>query len=234
MSLTSSFSSAISFFSFASFAVSSSMDAVKVSTLAVRSSRDCLLVASSSSHQPLWSASSFASVMSLTNKSLIIFLTLAKGSSVIRAAIESKKPLRTLSARCRRSVAARTWALAPAIVALSAFWNCAKTVAGDTGVCTRAAPGRCLSAAPDTCGLEMISMAFWIACNSSFRNNWRDSNSSDFLWQVAVISCKYFSSAALLALVSARSPFAVAASCNLLAFAAAFLLTVASAYSVSS
>mmetsp|Transcript_6768 Transcript_6768/g.18206 ORF Transcript_6768/g.18206 Transcript_6768/m.18206 type:complete len:270 (-) Transcript_6768:703-1512(-) len=217
--------SAISWVSFASRAVSSSTFAARSETSAESDVRVASLVASSSSHQPLWSASELASSMSLTRRSLIIFLTLPKGSSPTRSAtVASMRLSRDAALEVSR---ATTFCCSAEIGVPLRSW------ARAAGLCSRAA-GRCFSPAPETAPLEMISIAFWIASISCPRRTARLSKSVDFWLHMAVVSRRYVSSDSLDALDSARSPLASSASWILCAFSCVFSETWPSAYLTSS
>mmetsp|Transcript_123555 Transcript_123555/g.331875 ORF Transcript_123555/g.331875 Transcript_123555/m.331875 type:complete len:358 (+) Transcript_123555:652-1725(+) len=178
------------------------------SILAVRPSmsswsllRVFLLVPSSVSHQPLCSASSFASSIRRTMRSLIIFFTFLNGSSCARAAIWDSTRLPVCSARSCRYAAARPCA--------SGTDSDRSAASEEAFVWSRA--GRCFSALPCTAPLEMISMACAKASSSSARSVCRDSKSEAFCAQMAVRSSRYFLSAARVSVVSVRSALASAA-----------------------
>mmetsp|Transcript_54185 Transcript_54185/g.126116 ORF Transcript_54185/g.126116 Transcript_54185/m.126116 type:complete len:204 (+) Transcript_54185:679-1290(+) len=164
-------------------AESSSMSAVSLSTSAPKFSRDNLFVDSSLSHQSLCCISSVASSLSRAIKSLIIFVTFAKGSSATLSATVARKALPERLARSESNEAARRWA-GPAL--LSLLSSCTRARCRSS----RSADGRCACAAPATSGLEMISMALWMASSSLARRTCRFSNSFDFSWQWVVTSCK--------------------------------------------
>mmetsp|Transcript_75358 Transcript_75358/g.190586 ORF Transcript_75358/g.190586 Transcript_75358/m.190586 type:complete len:255 (-) Transcript_75358:774-1538(-) len=190
----------------------SSISACNVSTASVFSFRVCSFVESSVSHQPLCSASSFASSMRRTMRSLIIFFALAKGSSATRTASAESTRLLRCRPWTRRNSATRCWGTSAA-----EDRNCAKE---DPAFCAK--DGKYFSAFPLTASLDKISMAFWIASISSARNCCRDSKSEAFCWQVAVKSARYFSSASIVVVVSVKSPWASAFACNFFAFVSAF------------
>mmetsp|Transcript_89121 Transcript_89121/g.174392 ORF Transcript_89121/g.174392 Transcript_89121/m.174392 type:complete len:259 (-) Transcript_89121:574-1350(-) len=198
--------------SFAIEASSSSISAWSISTASVFSLRVCSLVDSSVSHQPLCSASSFASSIKRTMRSLIIFFTFAKGSSATRTARAERTRLFKLSPLARRNSATRSCGA----IALPAL-NCAKAAPLP---CTN--DGRYFSAFPFTALLDKISIAFSMASISSARSCCRDSKSDAFCSHVAVSSDRYFSSATFVVVVSCRSPSASALACNFLAFVSAF------------
>mmetsp|Transcript_55329 Transcript_55329/g.91530 ORF Transcript_55329/g.91530 Transcript_55329/m.91530 type:complete len:291 (+) Transcript_55329:713-1585(+) len=214
---TAAVSSAMSAAHFAIEAVSSSISALSCSTAAVFSARVLALVAISVSHQPLCSASSFASSMSFTMRSLIIFFTFWNGSSEMRAATcESKRLLSALACLCRK-VATRAWAS----VALTAR-SMARADVFLPACCSML--GKYVSAAPDTELLAMIEIAFSIASNSSARNSCRDSKSDVFCAQVASKSALYLLSAAKTAEASSRSPVASAFICSSWALSSDFFV----------
>mmetsp|Transcript_126648 Transcript_126648/g.343815 ORF Transcript_126648/g.343815 Transcript_126648/m.343815 type:complete len:292 (+) Transcript_126648:662-1537(+) len=200
-SATAEESSAISSPSFATEAVSSSSSACSSSTACVFSFRVCSFVESSVSHQPLCSASSFASSIRRTMRSLIIFFTFLNGSSCARAAIWDSTRLPVCSARSCRYAAARPCA--------SGTDSDRSAASEEAFVWSRA--GRCFSALPCTAPLEMISMACAKASSSSARSVCRDSKSEAFCAQMAVRSSRYFLSAARVSVVSVRSALASAA-----------------------
>mmetsp|Transcript_85926 Transcript_85926/g.192133 ORF Transcript_85926/g.192133 Transcript_85926/m.192133 type:complete len:222 (-) Transcript_85926:543-1208(-) len=171
---------------FAINAEKSSTCEVRLSTSAPRFSRDFLFVANSESHQALWSASSLASSMSRTSKSLIIFRTFPNGSSETLLAIVAKKVLPARLACSRNNEAARACAGALPAASLPCSWT--KARGREAAISSNEEPGKCLSAAPATSGLERISVAFCKASNSCDRNTWRASNSLDFNWQPALRS----------------------------------------------
>mmetsp|Transcript_112508 Transcript_112508/g.206474 ORF Transcript_112508/g.206474 Transcript_112508/m.206474 type:complete len:200 (+) Transcript_112508:694-1293(+) len=182
-------------------AVNSSISAVNVSTCDVFSFRVCSFVVSSVSHQPLCSASSLASSISRTMRSLIIFFTLTKGSSATREAkANSRRLLRRFAWACRYC------ATRICVFVAEDARSCAST--GPCFFCKRL--GRYLSALPATAALLMISMAFVIVTISSARNFWRDAKDDAFSEQVAVKSARYASSAFLTDVVSALSPSSMA------------------------
>mmetsp|Transcript_142400 Transcript_142400/g.455096 ORF Transcript_142400/g.455096 Transcript_142400/m.455096 type:complete len:259 (-) Transcript_142400:822-1598(-) len=215
-SATSLESSATSSVSLAMEEVSSSISARNVSTESVFSLRVCSFVASSLSHQPLCSASSLASSMRRTTRSLIIFLTCSNGSEETRVAKLSRMGLesswllfckysttRACAPRCERPMNTETRAVALPLLL------CAKD-------------GKYVSALPFTAEPEMISMALLMASSSSARRAWRDSKSLAFCSQVAERSPRYASSASRVATVSLKSPSAVALDCIALALASDF------------
>mmetsp|Transcript_20131 Transcript_20131/g.52613 ORF Transcript_20131/g.52613 Transcript_20131/m.52613 type:complete len:203 (-) Transcript_20131:181-789(-) len=179
-SATSLESSATSSVSLAMEEVSSSISARNVSTESVFSLRVCSFVASSLSHQPLCSASSLASSMRRTMRSLSIFLTFSKGSFDTRTAKAESTRLFNSSLRLCKNSATRTCAVCW-VVARKLTKAVAPSCASD---------GRCFSALPATAPLEMISMALLMASNSSVRSCWRDSKSLAFCSQVAVRSSR--------------------------------------------
>mmetsp|Transcript_97642 Transcript_97642/g.193343 ORF Transcript_97642/g.193343 Transcript_97642/m.193343 type:complete len:249 (+) Transcript_97642:641-1387(+) len=208
---TASVKSTISSVSFAMEASNASISACSVSTASVFSFLVCSFVDSSVSHHPLCSASSFASSINLVIKSLIIFFTLRKGSAVMRLAkAERTLLLSSFALLCKKSC---TWAC-------TLLCESSLKAASDLPVCTNV--GRYLSALPLTALLEIISMAFAIASNSSVRSCCRDAKSLAFCSQVAVKSARYFTSASRVAVVSVKSPSASAFACNFLAFVSAF------------
>mmetsp|Transcript_139362 Transcript_139362/g.353417 ORF Transcript_139362/g.353417 Transcript_139362/m.353417 type:complete len:295 (+) Transcript_139362:693-1577(+) len=209
-------SSSMSSANFAIDACSSSISACKVSTASVFSFRVCSLVDSSVSHQPLCSASSFASSMRRTMRSLIIFFTFRNGSSETRTAKAESTRLPNCLPRLLRYCATRAW-----------FWLyvSARSMASaepspPDNCCAKA--GKCVSAWPLTEELEMISMALLMASISSARSCCRDSKSVAFCSQVAVKSSRYFWSASRVVVVSSKSPVASALACRVLAFNSAF------------
>mmetsp|Transcript_96739 Transcript_96739/g.224261 ORF Transcript_96739/g.224261 Transcript_96739/m.224261 type:complete len:215 (+) Transcript_96739:515-1159(+) len=189
-------------------ASSSSISACKTSTASVFSFLVCSLVASSVSHQPLCSASSLASSIKRTRRSLIIFFTLRKGSSSTRDARAESTRLSSSPARSRRYWAARTRERLSSV-------DSERSAANEVPRCARA--GRCFSALPDNASLLMISMAFPIAASSSARNCCLASKSEAFFEHVAKRSERYFSSAAFVAEVSSRLPWALALASSFLA-----------------
>mmetsp|Transcript_96733 Transcript_96733/g.224239 ORF Transcript_96733/g.224239 Transcript_96733/m.224239 type:complete len:206 (-) Transcript_96733:289-906(-) len=194
------------------FAIRSSISAVSMFTSSVFLSRVCLLVVSSVSHQPLCSASSLASSMRRTSRSLIIFLTLRKGSSATRPA--NAESTRLLNCRALNAKYSAAFAWAP-------FWRSERRAASAVAFfCTM--DGKYFSAFPDTAALERISIALAIATSSSARSCCRDSKSAAFCSQVAVRSARYFLSASYVVIVSCRSPSASAFACSFLAFVSAF------------
>mmetsp|Transcript_5285 Transcript_5285/g.9710 ORF Transcript_5285/g.9710 Transcript_5285/m.9710 type:complete len:207 (-) Transcript_5285:873-1493(-) len=193
--------SSMSSVSFAIDAVNSSISAVNVSICFVFSSRVCSLVVSSVSHQPLCSASSLASSISLIIRSLIIFFTLTNGSSATREAKASNRRLLMRWACFWRNFATRI-----CVFVAETDRNCAST--GPCFFCSRL--GRYLSALPATEALLMTSMALVIVTISSARNFWRDAKADAFSEQVAVRSARYASSAFFTAMVSAFSPSSLA------------------------
>mmetsp|Transcript_74711 Transcript_74711/g.169230 ORF Transcript_74711/g.169230 Transcript_74711/m.169230 type:complete len:244 (-) Transcript_74711:342-1073(-) len=189
------------------------MLACKVSTASVFSLRVCSFVASSVSHHPLCSASSLASSIRRTRRSLIIFRTLTKGSSVTRVARAASTRLDSWFAlACRKRAAFSCFGLRTS----------ARRLARTEPVCSSC--GRCFSDAPETAPLEMISMAFSIAWSSSVRKAWRDSKSADFFSQVAVRSFRYFWSPFIVTVVSFRLPSASALASSFAALVFAFSL----------
>mmetsp|Transcript_83739 Transcript_83739/g.131874 ORF Transcript_83739/g.131874 Transcript_83739/m.131874 type:complete len:232 (-) Transcript_83739:45-740(-) len=188
-------SSVIKVASFEIEAVNSSISLVRLSTDAVRVVRTCSFSFSSVSHHPLCCASSPACSSSREMRSLIIFLTFAKGSSRARTAIAERTRLPMRAAWSLRYAAILIW------FETDFSWedlNCARE--GET--CSKAPFGRCLSAAPMTSSLERISIAFSIATISSPRSFCRLSKSLDFCVQVLVRSLKYLLSSALVDVVS--------------------------------
>mmetsp|Transcript_93718 Transcript_93718/g.293169 ORF Transcript_93718/g.293169 Transcript_93718/m.293169 type:complete len:226 (+) Transcript_93718:765-1442(+) len=210
-SATACVSSATSSVSLAIDASSWSISACRVSTASVFSFRVCSFVASSVSHQPLCSASSFASSIKRTRRSLIIFLTLRNGSSATRPASAESTRLSNCLAILLRYEAACTcawpWRSARRAASALPFWSML---------------GRYLSALPVTAALERISIALLMASISSARSCWRDSKSEAFCSHVAVRSDRYFSSASLVVVVSVRSPWASALACSFFAFVSDF------------
>mmetsp|Transcript_80969 Transcript_80969/g.147744 ORF Transcript_80969/g.147744 Transcript_80969/m.147744 type:complete len:274 (-) Transcript_80969:689-1510(-) len=204
-------------------AVSSSISAVNFSTVSVFSLRVCSLTASSVSHQPLCSASSFASFMRRTIKSLIIFLTFWKGSSEICAATLASMRLLRCEACLRKKAATRAWAC----VVLTARSIASAVPLLVSVFCSML--GKYVSALPDTELLAMIEMAFSMASSSSARNSCLDSKSEAFCAHVASISVLYLVSAAKTSLVSVRSPSASAFFCNSLALSSDFFVASDSA-----
>mmetsp|Transcript_52197 Transcript_52197/g.114184 ORF Transcript_52197/g.114184 Transcript_52197/m.114184 type:complete len:266 (+) Transcript_52197:667-1464(+) len=221
-SATALLSSEMSSVSLAIDASSWSISAWRVSTASVFSLRVCSFVESSVSHQPLCSASSLASSMRRTMRSLIIFFTLVKGSAATRCEARARTRLLSCVARPSRKAAMR---------ACRGLWlelrSCARAVA-----CTSA--GRCLSPEPATASLDMMSMALLTASSSSARSFWRLSKSADFWAQRALVSSRYFSSSALSASVCALSPSASAFACSVSARVAVFLEISCSAFSMLS
>mmetsp|Transcript_18835 Transcript_18835/g.65654 ORF Transcript_18835/g.65654 Transcript_18835/m.65654 type:complete len:203 (+) Transcript_18835:181-789(+) len=179
-SATALVSAAMSSVSFAMDASSWSISACRVSTASVFSLRVCSFVDSSVSHQPLCSASSLASSMRRTMRSLSIFLTFSKGSFDTRTAKAESTRLFNSSLRLCKNSATRTCAVCW-VVARKLTKAVAPSCASD---------GRCFSALPATAPLEMISMALLMASNSSVRSCWRDSKSLAFCSQVAVRSSR--------------------------------------------
>mmetsp|Transcript_18322 Transcript_18322/g.48361 ORF Transcript_18322/g.48361 Transcript_18322/m.48361 type:complete len:267 (-) Transcript_18322:835-1635(-) len=178
------------------------------SILAVRPSmsswsllRVFLLVPSSVSHQPLCSASSFASSIRRTMRSLIIFFTFENGSSATRTASAESIRLLSCAERLRRN---------------SATFSCTGLRPSDlrlTKALALFAP--CWAndcALPSFCNFPSlsISIALDTASISSARNCWRDSKSADFWEQVDVSSVRYFWSSSRVVVVSVRSPSASA------------------------
>mmetsp|Transcript_61557 Transcript_61557/g.173892 ORF Transcript_61557/g.173892 Transcript_61557/m.173892 type:complete len:259 (-) Transcript_61557:819-1595(-) len=193
-----------------------SISAWRVSTASVFSLRVCSFVDNSVSHQPLCSASSLASSIKRTMRSLIIFLTRSNGSEETRVAKLSRMGLesswllfckysttRACAPRCERPMNTETRAVALPLLL------CAKD-------------GKYVSALPFTAEPEMISMALLMASSSSARRAWRDSKSLAFCSQVAERSPRYASSASRVATVSLKSPSAVALDCIALALASDF------------
>mmetsp|Transcript_18324 Transcript_18324/g.48368 ORF Transcript_18324/g.48368 Transcript_18324/m.48368 type:complete len:267 (-) Transcript_18324:835-1635(-) len=180
---------------------SPSISAWSVSTAEVFSSRVCLLVVSSVSHQPLCSASSFASSIRRTMRSLIIFFTFENGSSATRTASAESIRLLSCAERLRRN---------------SATFSCTGLRPSDlrlTKALALFAP--CWAndcALPSFCNFPSlsISIALDTASISSARNCWRDSKSADFWEQVDVSSVRYFWSSSRVVVVSVRSPSASA------------------------
>mmetsp|Transcript_34132 Transcript_34132/g.79169 ORF Transcript_34132/g.79169 Transcript_34132/m.79169 type:complete len:242 (-) Transcript_34132:33-758(-) len=189
-----------------------SISACNVSTASVFSFRVCSFVESSVSHQPLCSASSFASSIKRTIKSLIIFFTFENGSSATRTARAESTRLFKFSALDLKNSATRS---------CGAFDRPERSCASATALFCISA-GKCFSALPLTASLDKISMAFSIAWISSARNCCLDSKSEAFCSQVAVKSERYFSSAAFVVVVSERSPSASAFACNFFALVSAF------------
>mmetsp|Transcript_47025 Transcript_47025/g.135941 ORF Transcript_47025/g.135941 Transcript_47025/m.135941 type:complete len:223 (-) Transcript_47025:813-1481(-) len=217
-SATACVSSATSSVSFAMEASSSSTSACSVSTASVFSLRVCSFVASSVSHQPLCSASSLASSMRRTRRSLIIFFTLANGSSPTWAARDESTRLSSCWALLWRYRAAFACAWPGPICSER---NAARDRPfAPEAFCTSV--GRYFSACPETAALERISMALPMATSSSARSCCRDSKSDAFCWQVAVRSPWYFLSASIVVVVSSRSPWESAFACSFLAFISAF------------
>mmetsp|Transcript_96226 Transcript_96226/g.254123 ORF Transcript_96226/g.254123 Transcript_96226/m.254123 type:complete len:289 (+) Transcript_96226:663-1529(+) len=144
---------------------SSSISACRVSTAAVFSLRVCSLVDSSVSHQPLCSASALASSIRRTIRSLISFLTFAKGSSASWPTSEARLELfRRMLELLSRLIAA---------------WRALSSPAGRPfpslclATCTR------LGAAPDSAASALAStasMAFSLRATPSARRrvtaNW--------------------------------------------------------------
>mmetsp|Transcript_86818 Transcript_86818/g.187834 ORF Transcript_86818/g.187834 Transcript_86818/m.187834 type:complete len:311 (-) Transcript_86818:660-1592(-) len=186
--------------------VRSSFSAVSAAMASVFWSRVCLLVVSSVSQKPLCSVSSVPSVMSFEIMSLIIFLTFTKGSEATRWEIISRDLLLYIWARSARKAAMRACIGLCSLLLTLPLRSC--TSAAPFLSCTRA--GRCLSPAPETESLDMISMAFWIASSSSARSFWRDAKSACLVWHRAVMSPRYFWSSARSAVVCARLPSASA------------------------
>mmetsp|Transcript_24589 Transcript_24589/g.75971 ORF Transcript_24589/g.75971 Transcript_24589/m.75971 type:complete len:252 (+) Transcript_24589:500-1255(+) len=146
---------------------SSSTSAWSVSTASLFSLRVCSFVASSVSHQPLCSASSFASSTRRTRRSLIIFLTLRKGSAATRPASAESTRLLSSLALTRRYSAARVWVW-PARSDRRAAREVFVPFALRARVCVSA--GKCFSALPDTALLLIILSASLIALISSMRS----------------------------------------------------------------
>mmetsp|Transcript_10324 Transcript_10324/g.17947 ORF Transcript_10324/g.17947 Transcript_10324/m.17947 type:complete len:243 (-) Transcript_10324:322-1050(-) len=212
-SATAFVNSLMSSVSFAMEASSWSISACKVSTASVFSLRVCSLVLSSVSHQPLCSASSLASSIKRTIKSLIIFLTFTNGSaSTLTASAESTRLFKAC-ARSFKNSEARCCGAREAPEAR----NCASE---EPDFC--ASEGKYVSALPDTAPLEMISMALVMASISSARSCCLDSKSEAFCSHVAVKSARYCTSASLVVVVSVRSPWASALACNFFALISDF------------
>mmetsp|Transcript_85302 Transcript_85302/g.238900 ORF Transcript_85302/g.238900 Transcript_85302/m.238900 type:complete len:219 (+) Transcript_85302:2-658(+) len=146
-------------------------------------------------------------------RSLIIFLTFAKGSAAARSATAESTRLLCSFACWRRYTATRCCEARSVPEAR----NCAKEA---EAVCAKV--GRCFSALPCTELLEMISIAFVIASSSSARSCCRDSKSVAFCSHVAVKSAKYFSSASFVVVVSCKSPSASALACKCFALLSDF------------
>mmetsp|Transcript_92272 Transcript_92272/g.266311 ORF Transcript_92272/g.266311 Transcript_92272/m.266311 type:complete len:291 (+) Transcript_92272:622-1494(+) len=189
-----------------------SISACKVSTASVFSFRVCSFVESSVSHQPLCSASSFASSMRRTMRSLIIFFTFANGSSATRTASAESTRLFNLSPLARKNSATRSCGSLDLLAR-----NCASA---EPFFCAK--DGKYFSELPFTALLDKISTAFSIASISSARSCCLDSKSDAFCSQVATKSERYFSSASLVVVVSLKSPSASALACNFFAFVSAF------------
>mmetsp|Transcript_85570 Transcript_85570/g.164752 ORF Transcript_85570/g.164752 Transcript_85570/m.164752 type:complete len:220 (-) Transcript_85570:55-714(-) len=215
-------SSPISSVNFAIEACNSSISACRVSTASVFSFRVCSFVESSVSHHPLCSASSFASSIKRTNRSLIIFFTFAKGSSATRTARAERIRLFNWRPCSLKNSATRLWTAvcSPDLnwpSDMPFFWT---------------KVGKYLSAFPETALLDRISMAFAIASSSSVRNCCLASKSEAFCEQVAFKSSRYFWSASRVVVVSCKSPSASAFDCNFLALVSAFSVLSAFACSV--
>mmetsp|Transcript_20129 Transcript_20129/g.52600 ORF Transcript_20129/g.52600 Transcript_20129/m.52600 type:complete len:207 (-) Transcript_20129:663-1283(-) len=150
--------------------------------------------------------------MSFTMRSLIIFLTLTKGSAVTRSA---------------SAVSTRLFSSRPLDIRYCATLPCASVFTVSARSMAKTVPcwandGRCLSALPATAPLEMISMALLMASISSERSCCLDSKSEAFCSQVAVRSDKYFTSASIVVVVSWRLPVASALAWSFLALVADF------------
>mmetsp|Transcript_127012 Transcript_127012/g.367669 ORF Transcript_127012/g.367669 Transcript_127012/m.367669 type:complete len:260 (-) Transcript_127012:671-1450(-) len=177
--------------------VRSSTCALSFSTSSVFASRVNLFVASSASHQPLCSVSWVASSMSLTMRSLIIFLTFTNGSSATRWETMDNKRLSMALALTDRNV--------EILCCKGLAWlarNC------DNDLVPRFCNmlGRCFFAAPETFSDDSMSMACWMASSSSPRSFCLDSKSEPLTLHMARISLRYFSSSALSDAIWARSP----------------------------
>mmetsp|Transcript_42254 Transcript_42254/g.107409 ORF Transcript_42254/g.107409 Transcript_42254/m.107409 type:complete len:248 (-) Transcript_42254:189-932(-) len=148
--------------------------------------------------------------MSFTMRSLIIFLTLEKGSSATRTArAESTRLFMRLPCAKRKS-AARCCGCEEE----------ARSCARDVPFCT--SDGKCFSALPATAPLERISTAFAMASISSERSCWRISKSEAFWPQVPSRSVRYCESACMVEVVSEREPSASAFACSFFALLSDF------------
>mmetsp|Transcript_11417 Transcript_11417/g.20844 ORF Transcript_11417/g.20844 Transcript_11417/m.20844 type:complete len:258 (+) Transcript_11417:532-1305(+) len=197
-------------------ASNSSMCACKSSTVSVFCLRVCSLVASSVSHQPLCSASSFASSIKRTMRSLIIFLTLSNGSLPARTATADKTRLFNFFACCCKYCTSL-----PCEAGFSAR-SCAR--ADFAFFCSSC--GKYFSALPVTDSEDRISIAFCKASNSSARSFCLASKSDAFCSQVETKSARYFLSSSRVVMVSLSIPSLSAAFCNAEALAAILLALV--------
>mmetsp|Transcript_2792 Transcript_2792/g.6992 ORF Transcript_2792/g.6992 Transcript_2792/m.6992 type:complete len:315 (-) Transcript_2792:395-1339(-) len=199
-------------------AASFSAAAVSSSALAALLSRVCLLVASSALQKAFWSASWLACSISCTIRSLIIFLTLTKGSSATRRDIMARAWLPSSRAFDWRMAAAFLRLAVPPVV--GSLRSCAREGGAWTSV------GKYFPALPLTSGLFKISTAFSIALTSSIRNTWFSSNILDPESPATRMSASIFSSIALALFTTSRSPLAFAAVSSLRALRAIFSPTV--------
>mmetsp|Transcript_9541 Transcript_9541/g.14165 ORF Transcript_9541/g.14165 Transcript_9541/m.14165 type:complete len:262 (+) Transcript_9541:745-1530(+) len=207
--------------------VSSSFCKVSCCTPSVFSSRVSLLVDSSVSHQPLCSISSVDSFIRVEMRSLIIFLTLVKGSAATCMEACSRKRLLRSFALCSRNSATRFCksCVAELLSCARARWPTSFW---------RSIVGRCLSATPETPSLEMISMASERAAISSSRSFLRELKSSVFCMQRIFVSSRYFLSSPSSFSASAFSPSFVALASCVLDRSVVFLFTSCFAFSTLS
>mmetsp|Transcript_112517 Transcript_112517/g.206496 ORF Transcript_112517/g.206496 Transcript_112517/m.206496 type:complete len:208 (-) Transcript_112517:658-1281(-) len=158
--------------------------------------------------------------MRRTMRSLIIFLTLAKGSSAARAATAANTRLLSCWALFCKNWATNFWPSG-----CPSARNCTRA---EDFFCARD-DGKYLVAAPETAALERISIAFSMATISSARSVCLDSKSAALLLQRAVVSAKYALSAFMVFVVSLFSPSSLAFASNLAALSSAFAVRSADA-----
>mmetsp|Transcript_52439 Transcript_52439/g.135319 ORF Transcript_52439/g.135319 Transcript_52439/m.135319 type:complete len:221 (+) Transcript_52439:844-1506(+) len=188
-----------------------------------------LLLPSSVSQKPSWSASSWASSMRRVIMSSIIFFTLAKGSAASFCASRARLLL------CRRSPSAsrKAFTLLRGLMSLSCadpvrrFWT--RDVA--LRPCARE---RYLSALPATSGDERISMAFAIAWISSVRSCCFSAKDIFFSAHWAVMSLSTFSLSAFTSMVAPSCFLSMAFFSTLRSFSAVFSEASFSAFSTES
>mmetsp|Transcript_11807 Transcript_11807/g.32885 ORF Transcript_11807/g.32885 Transcript_11807/m.32885 type:complete len:211 (+) Transcript_11807:937-1569(+) len=164
--------------------------------------------------------------MSLTIKSLIIFLTLTNGSAAARSATMASTLLPVDLARPARKATSRSCS------GLDASLRSCASAAPRLESCS--SWGRCFSPEPFTEPLEMMSVAFAMASSSSWRSFCRASKSAVFTLQSACVSMRYLLSSSLSAVVIFSSPSVSASSASFSARVSVFLLISCSAFSMLS
>mmetsp|Transcript_16775 Transcript_16775/g.44386 ORF Transcript_16775/g.44386 Transcript_16775/m.44386 type:complete len:231 (-) Transcript_16775:766-1458(-) len=178
-------------------ALPSSTAASRASISSCSRVRVTLLLPISSSQNPSWSASSFASSSSRVIMPSMSFLTLAKGSVSILSASSTRDLLFSRPPSFRRNSRTRRRTPRPASAAEREAWTRATPpLAGSW------ANERCWPAAPATSGEDMISTAFPSASISSLRNFCFSWNDRSFSKHSAVMPFRVFLFASMTAPVA--------------------------------